>query len=84
MENVNIYKETTTFELGSEGGRDWEDIDISLITENKYKQFGIKIIPRKVSRESEKREWSPQPPSYPVLNRILNILSYSSRSVSGN
>lgn len=56
MENVKIYKETTTFELGSEGGRYWEDIDIYVITESKYKQFGIKIIPRKVSRESEKRE----------------------------
>ena len=34
--------------------RDWEYIVIYVITENKYKQFGIESIPRKVSRELEK------------------------------
>ena len=52
-----IIRKLPPVELGSEGGRDWEDIDIYVITENKYKQFGIDTIPRKVSRESEKREW---------------------------
>ena len=51
-----IIRKLPPVELGSEGGRDWEDIDIYVITENKYKQFGIDTIPRKVSRESEKME----------------------------
>lgn len=64
-----IIRKLPPVEVGSEGGRDWEDIVIYVITENKYKQFGIESIPRKVSRELEKKE-SFFFFSYPVLNRF--------------